>query len=861
MKKKVSNNSPSKAKKTNILKQKVLKSKANLKNKIKANQKEQQDKKMPRKKIQKKKSARSNRNNSEEYYPSEHDQEVSDSQQAGRYHDLENSNQSQTSHSVSEEVDSVAQSEVSSQLEQNEESLSHEITSNSSEQNDNDESDQEDSEQLSSNNSLAESDSSKSAKEEEEQSMEQNEMQTESDNSEQIQSEGADDNDEESEQVEDSQNEDSGNQENSNQSSNQIDEQNSIEEDNQSETERDENGRKKIYRRKAIDILKEYKCKVPKCGRLYGSYQALYTHLKTKHENLGQDKLYALADKERKRLLKLQEAKSKKEKQDGQSEQSESEGKSNLIRKDKGGKEILSQDGDEQSLSGSTSLKQELQNKQKAEVQDEKRNRTSKNKIQIEPNSKNNKKLTKLNKQDQKNSAQSSSQSYIEDDEEGDIEENQSDQESINTTSDNQQEELYNQRRNSSKRVKEIYVEKYMHLIKPGLVNQNQIKKLLKNKQQQKKFEKTKDQLADQEEDEEEEEMQIGKQQNKKHSNKEKTKTGSKVNSNVKINGAEEEIQNEEEIFQMYNQEDNSEEVQQKKGPGRPKKKKNVVAIRRTYGSVEQMIQKSINKQLALAEIKKQQRNLKLQKVDKKKISELNVFQPTYLYDLVKEIQLSSEEIGDGLSSQIVLESLEDSIIQINSNKNDDNIQQQNNKKKQSKNKKGKQEVEKVKDFVDDYPDVNQNNSFLLEPLNKQLNYVKNLDQELKNEEIQGIGLRLAYCLKTLSKYISKDFYQEMVYFMSYLLRILSIKKSGQYFDMLQDFLSIYEYMMNSIQYGGFVKCFPIFSQFTDTSKVYNFPKNIILQILKVLFKNNNAYSQNLYQQYYYYNQSQTSQF
>lgn len=70
--------------------------------------------------------------------------------------------------------------------------------------------------------------------------------------------------------------------------------------------EREDNGRKKIHRRRADEIEKEFKCRVKKCGRYYGSYPALYTHLKTKHSELGGDKLYKIANRERRRLIKLE---------------------------------------------------------------------------------------------------------------------------------------------------------------------------------------------------------------------------------------------------------------------------------------------------------------------------------------------------------------------------------------------------------------------------------------------------------------------------------------------------------------------------------------------------------------------------
>lgn len=77
-------------------------------------------------------------------------------------------------------------------------------------------------------------------------------------------------------------------------------------EDSEEQIERDENGRKKIYRRKAEEIEKDYCCKASRCGKKYGSYPALYTHLKTKHKELGLDRLFKFAHRERVRISKLE---------------------------------------------------------------------------------------------------------------------------------------------------------------------------------------------------------------------------------------------------------------------------------------------------------------------------------------------------------------------------------------------------------------------------------------------------------------------------------------------------------------------------------------------------------------------------
>lgn len=42
----------------------------------------------------------------------------------------------------------------------------------------------------------------------------------------------------------------------------------------------------RIHRRKNVEIPKEYFCTVSSCGKGYGSYAALYTHMKNKHTNI-----------------------------------------------------------------------------------------------------------------------------------------------------------------------------------------------------------------------------------------------------------------------------------------------------------------------------------------------------------------------------------------------------------------------------------------------------------------------------------------------------------------------------------------------------------------------------------------------
>ena len=41
----------------------------------------------------------------------------------------------------------------------------------------------------------------------------------------------------------------------------------------------------KVHRRRNADIEKEYVCPL-RCGKSYGSYAALYTHMKSKHPNV-----------------------------------------------------------------------------------------------------------------------------------------------------------------------------------------------------------------------------------------------------------------------------------------------------------------------------------------------------------------------------------------------------------------------------------------------------------------------------------------------------------------------------------------------------------------------------------------------
>lgn len=42
----------------------------------------------------------------------------------------------------------------------------------------------------------------------------------------------------------------------------------------------------KIHRRKNEEIPKEFFCPVEDCGKAYGSYAALYTHMKNKHNEV-----------------------------------------------------------------------------------------------------------------------------------------------------------------------------------------------------------------------------------------------------------------------------------------------------------------------------------------------------------------------------------------------------------------------------------------------------------------------------------------------------------------------------------------------------------------------------------------------
>jgi len=52
-----------------------------------------------------------------------------------------------------------------------------------------------------------------------------------------------------------------------------------------SSPENKKNKPRKIHRRKDKDIAKEYVCEAG-CGKAYGSYAALFTHVKNKHENI-----------------------------------------------------------------------------------------------------------------------------------------------------------------------------------------------------------------------------------------------------------------------------------------------------------------------------------------------------------------------------------------------------------------------------------------------------------------------------------------------------------------------------------------------------------------------------------------------
>ncbi len=56
---------------------------------------------------------------------------------------------------------------------------------------------------------------------------------------------------------------------------------------------------KNIRRRTADEIQRIYKCAVNNCRRSYGSYPALYTHIKIKHVDLDQDKIIEMAAKEK----------------------------------------------------------------------------------------------------------------------------------------------------------------------------------------------------------------------------------------------------------------------------------------------------------------------------------------------------------------------------------------------------------------------------------------------------------------------------------------------------------------------------------------------------------------------------------
>lgn len=40
----------------------------------------------------------------------------------------------------------------------------------------------------------------------------------------------------------------------------------------------------KVHRRKKLEIMKDFICTYG-CGKAYGSYAALYTHIKNKHSN------------------------------------------------------------------------------------------------------------------------------------------------------------------------------------------------------------------------------------------------------------------------------------------------------------------------------------------------------------------------------------------------------------------------------------------------------------------------------------------------------------------------------------------------------------------------------------------------
>ncbi len=43
---------------------------------------------------------------------------------------------------------------------------------------------------------------------------------------------------------------------------------------------------KAVKRRRAVEIEREFICGDPLCRKSYGSYPALYTHIKTKHDNI-----------------------------------------------------------------------------------------------------------------------------------------------------------------------------------------------------------------------------------------------------------------------------------------------------------------------------------------------------------------------------------------------------------------------------------------------------------------------------------------------------------------------------------------------------------------------------------------------
>ena len=45
-------------------------------------------------------------------------------------------------------------------------------------------------------------------------------------------------------------------------------------------------GMAKIHRRKNEEVPKDFTCPASSCGKAYGSYAALYTHMKNKHPTL-----------------------------------------------------------------------------------------------------------------------------------------------------------------------------------------------------------------------------------------------------------------------------------------------------------------------------------------------------------------------------------------------------------------------------------------------------------------------------------------------------------------------------------------------------------------------------------------------